>query len=290
MKISRFKRCHRLPRNTVGRDLVVGDLHGHRSLFESELDRIGFRPGRDRVLSVGDLIDRGPDSLGTLALIEEPWFFAVLGNHELALLKILEQFGARRPPGKLACGGSDWVLEALSKNYKTVSRLADRIASLPVALHVEGDVSFNVTHGDLFPVGLTQNKLFSGESVGVRQAEAIATSKRNVTAAMKSELIALQFSGRSVHVSAMPLGRLPMTYVGHTPTRHVTVHNSYVHIDQGVCEQGSKRPSATAPTVLDHREFAYWLDGVATARRHSTSASASAFRAAELSLEPLAMV
>ena len=289
MKISGFKRCHRLPRNTVGRDLVVGDLHGHRSLFESELDRVGFRPGRDRVFSVGDLIDRGPDSLATLALLEEPWFFAVLGNHELALLNKLEQLAARRAPGKLACAGSDWIHEALSKDRKAFKLLADKIASLPVALHVEGDISFNVTHGDLYPVGLTQGNLFGDESVSVRQAEAIASSRCNVTAAMKSELVALQFSGRSVHVSSTPLGGLPITYVGHTPTRHVTVHNSHVHIDQGVCEQGSKRSLATAPTVLEHREFAYWLEGVATARRRTATGSARPFRAADLSSATLAI-
>jgi serine/threonine protein phosphatase 1 len=289
MKISRFKRCLRLPRNTVGRDLVVGDLHGHRSLFESELDRIGFRPGRDRVFSVGDLIDRGPDSLGTLALIEEPWFFAVLGNHELALLNKLEHLAARRPSGKLACAGSDWIHEALSKNRKVFRRLADRIASLPVALHVEGNISFNVTHGDLLPVGFTQDNLFSDKSVSVRQAEAIASSRCNVTAAMKSELVALQFSGRSVHVSPTPFGRSPMTYVGHTPTRHVTVHNSHVHIDQGVCEQGSKRSLATVPTVLDHREFASWLEGVATARTRTATASDRPFQAADISSESLVM-
>ena len=286
MKISRFKRCHRLPENKIGRDFVVGDLHGHRSLFETELERIGFRPDRDRVFSVGDLIDRGPDSLATLALIEEPWFFAVLGNHELALLNKLEHLAARRPSGKLACGGREWIREALSKDRKAFGRLADRIASLPVALHVEGNVPFNVTHGDLFPVGFIQHDLSSDKSVTVRQAEAIASSKCNVTAAMKSELVALQFSGRSIHVSPTPLGGLPMTYVGHTPTHHVTVHNSHVHIDQGVCEQASKRSLATVPTVLEHREFAYWLEGVATARRRTATRP---FRATDVSSESLAV-
>src|SRR5258706_5182448 len=84
-RITKIKRCLRLPRNAAGRDLVVGDLHGHRSLLEHELDKLAFDPGRDRVLSVGDLIDRGPQSLGTLSLIDEPWFHAVLGNHELML-------------------------------------------------------------------------------------------------------------------------------------------------------------------------------------------------------------
>ena len=88
-KISKIKRCLRLQSTAKGRDLVVGDLHGHRSLLEQELDRLGFDPSCDRVLSVGDLIDRGPESFETLSLIDEPWFHAVLGNHELMLLNFL---------------------------------------------------------------------------------------------------------------------------------------------------------------------------------------------------------
>lgn len=38
------------------------------------------------MLSVGDLVDRGPDSIGCLKLLEAPWFHAVMGNHEQLLL------------------------------------------------------------------------------------------------------------------------------------------------------------------------------------------------------------
>ena len=41
-KLTRIKGCLRLPKNAVGVDWVVGDLHGHRALLEVELDRLGF--------------------------------------------------------------------------------------------------------------------------------------------------------------------------------------------------------------------------------------------------------
>lgn len=41
-----------------------------------------FDPQQDLLVSVGDLIDRGPDSLGCLALLRESWMMAVRGNHE----------------------------------------------------------------------------------------------------------------------------------------------------------------------------------------------------------------
>ncbi len=81
--------------NVNGRNLVVGSLPGHRDRLEQRLDAIGFDPARDRVLSVGDLVDRGPDSLATLQLIEQPWFHAVLGNHELMRLSALGFYSSR---------------------------------------------------------------------------------------------------------------------------------------------------------------------------------------------------
>lgn len=68
--------------NTQGRDFVVGDLHGCRDLLEEKLYEINFDPSVDRMFSVGDLVDRGPDSPGCFALLEKPWFHAIRGNHE----------------------------------------------------------------------------------------------------------------------------------------------------------------------------------------------------------------
>jgi serine/threonine protein phosphatase 1 len=68
--------------NTRGRDFVVGDIHGWLEPLQAELDAVCFDPAVDRLFSVGDLIDRGPDSEQCLLLTREPWFFAVRGNHE----------------------------------------------------------------------------------------------------------------------------------------------------------------------------------------------------------------
>ena len=71
-----------LPVNTKGNDYVVGDIHGHAKKLLKQLDGIGFDATVDRLICVGDLIDRGPESIEALALLNEPWFFSVLGNHE----------------------------------------------------------------------------------------------------------------------------------------------------------------------------------------------------------------
>jgi len=72
--------------NTKGRDFFVGDMHGEFDLFVGKLHHLGFDFNVDRCFSVGDLIDRGPKSRDCLMLLEEPWFFAVMGNHEAMMI------------------------------------------------------------------------------------------------------------------------------------------------------------------------------------------------------------
>ncbi len=69
-------------KNTEGRDFVVGDLHGCLPLLHDLLDKAEFNRSTDRLFSAGDLVDRGPDSIGCLRLLREPWFAAVMGNHD----------------------------------------------------------------------------------------------------------------------------------------------------------------------------------------------------------------
>lgn len=266
MRVREVRRCVRLPMNTTGRDLVVGDLHGHRALFEQVLDRVGFDPQRDRVLSVGDLVDRGPDSLATLALIEEPWFHAVLGNHELMLLERLAS-GSDRPrsPFVRAACQDPWVDRALATDRKRLMRLVARVATLPLAIHVEDALPFNVMHGDLDPVGATQDCLLAEDTIAFERAHACATSRGNIGGAVRPAMLELDFGPRPVLVSPVPVGTLPLTYVGHSRHPRITVHNSYVYIDQGVSDALCARGGVVPPTVLEHRRFAFWLGGVATA-------------------------
>lgn len=270
----RFKVQHRLrlAPNAKGRDFVVGDLHGHRSLFEHALERLAFDPGRDRVLSVGDLINRGPQSLATLSLLEQPWFHAVLGNHELMLLNYLGYYNSRVHSRKsFASGCGDWINEAITKHPKAIARLAERVAALPLAMHVDGDVPFNVTHSELRRTGSRQDEAPSAGRICVHEADAVTTSRANFGLALNSQLLNLRFGLHPIRISDSPLGEMPITYVGHSPSEQLVVHESYVYIDQGVGGATCKRSALTLPTVLDHRRFAFWLKGVARARSRSDS-------------------
>ncbi len=56
---------------------LVGDLHGCFALLMSHLRQLKFDPWQDLLISVGDLIDRGPQSVECLGLLGYRWFRAV---------------------------------------------------------------------------------------------------------------------------------------------------------------------------------------------------------------------
>ena len=76
---------------------LVGDLQGCAEAFERLLAEIGFSPSRDRLVVLGDLVNRGPDSLGVLRRLRGFGAAAtcLLGNHDLHLLAVAH--GVRRP-------------------------------------------------------------------------------------------------------------------------------------------------------------------------------------------------
>jgi predicted phosphodiesterase len=65
-----------------GRLIAVGDIHGCHKEFEDLLDKLDLRKD-DRLVLLGDLISRGPDSGKVVALAREHATASLLGNHEL---------------------------------------------------------------------------------------------------------------------------------------------------------------------------------------------------------------
>ena len=88
------------PRVPAGTSIIAfGDVHGHLDLVEDILGQAAARArakpgGRHIVISLGDLVDRGPDSRGVVARLmgDVPGceLFVIRGNHETLLMSFLK--------------------------------------------------------------------------------------------------------------------------------------------------------------------------------------------------------
>lgn len=81
--------------NGLGRDFVMGDVHGCFSLIEAALVLLHFDPAKDRLFSLGDLIDRGPESAQVAQFLQQPGIYGQRGNHEDHLLSLMGYDAAR---------------------------------------------------------------------------------------------------------------------------------------------------------------------------------------------------
>ena len=68
---------------------VIGDVQGCLTPLKQLLNKVKYDPQRDHIQFVGDLVNRGPDSLETLRFIQSlSNTTVVLGNHDLHLLAL----------------------------------------------------------------------------------------------------------------------------------------------------------------------------------------------------------
>lgn len=80
-------------------DIVIGDVHGCLDELD-ELLRLVYAPSRDRLVFVGDLVDRGPDSVGVVRRVRELGATCVLGNHDEWYVRCARHADTERHGGK----------------------------------------------------------------------------------------------------------------------------------------------------------------------------------------------
>lgn len=133
--------------NTAGRDFVVGDIHGCFDQLEDALKSYGFDPQRDRCFAVGDLVDRGPNSLAVLDYLAQPWFHACLGNHEDMVLHCSLEITRERY--WFEANGGEWWMALDAPRRKQIHAAFEK---LPLAMEVttaHGKVG--IVHADVPP-------------------------------------------------------------------------------------------------------------------------------------------
>ena len=198
--------------NTAGTDYIVGDLHGCHDMLMKALSALSFDPAYDRLFSVGDLVDRGPDSLSCLRLIREPWFFPVLGNHEQMMLETLDGGDATM----WVMNGGRWYDGLTTAERHEADALTADIAALPRRITLTDSAGNRIglshaqPHGPLFCAPLddrSAHELVWGRSVIQRHRP---------------------YDMRDVH----------LTVHGHTPVDRVTPVGRHLFIDTGAVYGG----------------------------------------------------
>ena len=127
----------RLDKNSKGRDFVCGDIHGCFSDLESELKKVHFDESKDRLFTVGDIIDRGPNSELATRYMSSDWFFSVMGNHEHMYL--MANINTPQQESYLQDhlhNGGRWAYEMPAENSRAMLLAIDK---LPLIIQV-GDV------------------------------------------------------------------------------------------------------------------------------------------------------
>jgi bis(5'-nucleosyl)-tetraphosphatase (symmetrical) len=142
---------------------AVGDLQGCYDSLRSLLDALAFDERRDRLLLLGDLVNRGPQSLECLRFVRSlgPAAESVLGNHDLHLLACAD--GGRQRPGDTL----DAILQAADRE-----ELLDWLAHRPLLLREP------TTGSLLVHAGLASSWTAARAQVLAREAEAVLAEPR----------------------------------------------------------------------------------------------------------------
>ncbi|KTD68207.1 Serine/threonine-protein phosphatase 2 [Legionella steelei] len=206
-----------LPENVLGKDILVGDLHGNDEML---MLLISSLEDNDRLIIVGDLTDRGKGSLDVVKTIIEfnrqrkkaglPEIQVIRGNHESIFLDYYH--GKSKHLLNKDIGGH-WALDCSPKDLKLV---ADFYSSLPYIVHVEGADPFNVVHADM---PITDEDLL--ERIRNHQFMLSDTEKHHATWAR--EHVDILGTGRDIHSI--------LTYCGHSIGEGVRTKSKHINLD-----------------------------------------------------------
>lgn len=208
----------RFEANELGRDFVVGDVHGCFDLLRLAMLRAGFDKSTDRLFSVGDLVDRGPQSGEAVEWLTQSWFHAVRGNHEQMVVDVM---AGRASEHLHDANGGAWFAR-LSHAERIAT--AEAFARLPLAIEVDteagpvGIVHAEVPGDDWVAFRAMLAAIDAGESGKREHIERFALWGRDV------------IRGRSPFSGVVGIG---CVYVGHTPVAGATRVANVCYLDTG---------------------------------------------------------
>lgn len=235
-----------LSANFNGRDFVIGDLHGCVSQLDLLLEHVKFDDATDRLFSVGDLVDRGEDSLAALDLVTEHCFHCVRGNHEDMMIRALA--GEQGWDYVWRRNGGEWFHNLTVQERMYVRLLCNNyIEQLPWLISVDliDGRRFHVLHAEVgsdvevTDVELMDEKIF--QDIGVKMESmdgSLAIWGRTVFMPLVNQPPTSETVDRArraalvhKHNKWMLTDLLSDIYVGHTPVLQPTKAWKLVNID-----------------------------------------------------------
>lgn len=139
---------------------VVSDIHCCYQCLMDALKRRHFNPYEDLLISVGDIIDRGPDCVKCLQLMDEKWFRAVRGNHEQMALDAIEN----NDFALWMSNGGIWF--SALEDKRSALRLLNACRDLPHIIEITCANGLNViAHADYPAAEYVWNKPVSAQRV-----------------------------------------------------------------------------------------------------------------------------
>lgn len=227
---------------------VVSDIHGHYKKFKGLLRAIGFSD-EDNLYILGDVPDRGEDTLGILKIVmEHDNIVHIKGNHELFLEKYIKNDSEiQRLYAKF---GGDEVIEKLEKMDDEQRQVIHKyLKSLPHFVEVAVDgISYVLTHTgyleDAAPVYCRDNKTIN----------IVESIKKWVAESEMNYLLS-----NDLHYIPASVKFDKKLIVGHYPTYNlketdgIYYSSGYIDVDNGVGMQ--KKSKLACLRLEDMKEF-----------------------------------
>lgn len=226
-----------LEENKIGTDYIIGDLHGCYDTLQFALRRVGFNPEKDRLFSVGDLVDRGSQSEECAQLLAEPWFYAVIGNHEQMAIDCVDC--PRYDQFCYHANGGQWFMDlpfSMQKHY------ADEFRKLPVAITIGN--KYGIVHAD--PLFADWEKV--AELLGSPDftRDNFPLEYDNILNGFVWSRAKIQYRDQTV------IENIGTVFCGHTPVKEPEMHGNVRYIDTG-CVFGKSLTIATLDGTLTYK-------------------------------------
>ncbi|GAB3019691.1 metallophosphoesterase [Bowmanella dokdonensis] len=227
----------------AGRFLVVGDVHGQFDCLLRLLGHLEYDPHRDKLLFVGDLIDRGPDSLACLEMLDSPAVYACLGNHEqMALDSMADSSGLMQE--FWSANGGRWFDKLTHEQQQSVQYLIVRHMSYSLEFIWKG-YRIGLVHAE-FPAELSWQDIQSSGKPSKTQLNQMLWSRNRIRGHIRGKIPGVD-----------------LLVVGHTMLEDAHLEDNVFYLDTGAASM--QRDSALSSPrlsvlVFDDQVRLYGID------------------------------